>query len=107
MHQLTIGHCYINTTQLREANAESIRLGFSRNLDLPADLPALKFPIMKAFRHTSADGELENIRLMIFFALDTEAASDWRPLMLDVTPDWLATIRNQTFDAMPSQGDRP
>lgn len=110
MHQLKIGNCYITTTQLQAANAESIRLGFGQNLDLPPELPELKFPITRAFRHTSSDGELENIRLMIFFSLDTDNGSDGHVLILDVTRDWLVTIRDQTFDDeldMARNGDCP
>ena len=35
---------------------------------------------------------------MIFFSLDTDNGLDGHVLILDITPDWLVTIRDQTFD---------
>ncbi len=73
---------FITTKQMRAANKESIRLGFSSNLKLPDDLPDLRWPVVGATRHRSESG-LENVRLMIYFTHQGFEGD----LFLDVTPD--------------------
>lgn len=100
--------CPLNITgkQLKRFNAESIRLGFSRNLKNLKRIPDdLNIPIFTAFRHVSADPiPKRNIRLM--FSLPTFIPPNWREqikkvvksltnVFLDVTPDTFAAIRRQ------------
>ena len=82
---------YLTQPRLVEANNESIRLGFSRNLaeERIASLPAdLKFSIINAWNHTSGEG-LKNIRLLLLVG---PHADDLHHVFLDVTPDTWAAI---------------
>jgi hypothetical protein len=76
---------YITAKQLRKANAEAIRLGFSRTLKLPKIKGNPKFPVVTAFHHTSFEG-FTNIRLLIIFATDRRG-TDMAHLLFDVTDD--------------------
>jgi hypothetical protein len=88
---------YLTQPQLVEANNESIRLGFSRNLveEKVAELPAnLNFPIVAAWDHTSGEG-LKNIRLELAVGPHGE---DLHHVFLDVTPDtWAKLQANPVF----------
>jgi len=100
IYPLKFEKCYVTTSQLKAANKESIRLGFSRNLELPDDIAELNFPIERAWRHVSLDN-LVNIRLMILFAPDLSRATELRPLTLDVTHDrWEEIKRNKISDLL-------
>jgi hypothetical protein len=101
---------FITGKQLKQFNAESIRLGFSRNLwpkkigrKIPDDMI---IPICQAFHHTSSTDNppLRNIRLV--FSLPKFVPTNWRQrikkvtrslatVFLDVTPDAWAVIRAQ------------
>lgn len=96
----------ITGKQLKKFNAESIRLGFSRNLGGIEVIPdALNIPISTAFHHVSADAiPKRNIRLV--FSLPTFIPKDWREqikkmakslefVALDVTPDTFTAIQKQ------------
>lgn len=83
---------YLTQPQLVEANDESIKLDFSRNLveEVIVELPAtLKFPIVHAWDHTSGDG-LKSIRLMFLIG---PRADDLQPAFLDVTPETWAKLQ--------------
>jgi len=76
---------YITAEQLRKANAEAIRLGFSRTLRRPKIKGNPNFPVVAAFHHTSFEG-FTNIRLLIVFATDRHG-TDMEHLLFDVTED--------------------
>jgi hypothetical protein len=88
----------ISTAALRRANEESIRLGFSRNLEGIENLPEnWRYLVVMAAIHTSMDG-LQNIRLMILLPTKIgsvkEAANSLEPHFLDVTRDtWREILR--------------
>ena len=88
---------YLTQPQLVEANNESIKLGFSRNLveEKITELSAkLNFPIVEAWIHTSGEG-LMNIRLMLLVGPHGE---DLHHVYLDVTPDtWAKVQTNPVF----------
>lgn len=100
IYALEFEPCYITTSQLRQANDESIRLGFSHNLNLVGDISDLNFTIDKAWRHVSTDN-LVNIRLLFWFAPDVSRVDELRPLTLDVTHDrWEEIKRNKISDLL-------
>ena len=77
--------------QLERLNRESIRLGFSRNLNLPPINAGMRFPIEEAWAHTSHKGE-DNIRIAFIFATD-RLGTGACTLTLDITPDAWAAIK--------------
>ena len=96
----------ITGKQLKEINAESIRLGFSRNLEGIEVIPdALNIPICTAFHHVSNDPiPKRNIRLA--FSLPTLIPQKWRAqikkmaktlvsVTLDIPPDTFAVVQQQ------------
>ena len=98
---------YITGRQLKEFNAESIRLEFVRNLGGIEVIPdAMHIPVGTAFHYVSADPiPKQNIRLM--FSLPRFIPKNWRQQMkkvvkslttvfLDITPDTFAVIQKQT-----------
>ncbi len=88
---------YLTQRQLVEANDESIRRDFSRNLvaEKIAELPTnLNFPIIHAWNHKSGEG-LKNIRLMLLIG---PQADDLHEVFVDVTPDtWAKLQANPVF----------
>lgn len=82
----------VSWTRLTKANEESIRLGFSRNLQNIEKLPRQwRYFVKAAFNHTARSDGLRNIRLLILLPTDVssvEAAAESQvPVTLDVTGD--------------------
>lgn len=101
------GRLYVTTEQLLQANAESIRLGFNRNLHLPKKAmkkAKLKYPVVAAKRHVGFNGkdyDNENIRLIIMFGMKRDG-SDLTPCFLDITPDMFAEIQGNSEIVSPA-----
>jgi hypothetical protein len=99
--RLPVDGQYITAKQLRKANTEAIRLGFSRTLKLPKIKGNPKFPVVAAFHHTSFEG-FTNIRLLIVFATDRQG-TDMDELLFDVTADvWQQLPRVDVSELLPA-----
>ena len=83
----------ITTEQLIQANAESIRLDFSRTLDLPPKCPRLTYPVLNVWQDNN------NVRLTIGYWESVEAARSGQSpgiLILDVTKPWLKKLEKSS-----------
>lgn len=108
-------HLTISAQRLKEANAESIRLGFSRNLAGIEPIPNdMLLHVAHAMVHYSASDSppLHNIRLVIVIP-HGPFANDWRNhlgelaerlerCLLDVTEDTWAAILANSSTATPA-----
>lgn len=93
MYKTITQQLLITTDQLVRANAESIRLGFNRTLNLPPDFPRLTFPVHEVWQDN------DNVRLTILFWESVQAAASGKEpemLILDVTKDWFAKLEKSS-----------
>ncbi|MDY0170309.1 MAG: hypothetical protein RBS80_27440 [Thermoguttaceae bacterium] len=92
------------TAQLKRFNAESIQLGFSRNLQCVERIPdSTKVPILKAFRHVSCGCQpLQHVRLVV--SPPTHMSADWHHTPRQVAKSLLPHILDITNDAWEEVG---
>lgn len=91
---------YLTGAQLKRLNAESIRLGFSRNLQGIDRIPnKMKLLVSEAFRHVSASDHppLQNIRLILL--LPTHIPANWRRKLKQISKSLDLHILDITNDA--------